>query len=188
MTSEVLHWIDSWRKCNPGCAFQEWYHVSNQHGRSAHNLLAGKSRHCCSFLQPARVPGKTNVPAWFRRFPGNQFKRMWKKRTGCHQYRISFDWYSSFIHEWRSWGKAAELNTIKNGGIWYKKADVHSVSVNVIGNTAILLNNITLLALVGENEVTNLFIVTEVYINEEGKWMLGSLSFTKQLTPGDIKH
>jgi Domain of unknown function (DUF4440) len=93
-----------------------------------------------------------------------------------------------FVHMGGSWGKTQEINTIKNGGIWYKKADIHSVSVNIIGNTAILLNNITLLAVVGGNEVTNPFIVTESYINENGKWMLGSLSFTRLLTPGDTKH
>ena len=80
-----------------------------------------------------------------------------------------------------SWGKTQEINVIKSGGIWYKKADIHEVSVNIIGNTAILLNKITLLAVVGGNEVSNPFIVTEVYIKLKGKWVLGSLSFTKQL-------
>jgi hypothetical protein len=54
--------------------------------------------------------------------------------------------------------------------------------VNIIGNTAILLNNITLLAEAGGNEVTNPFIVTEVYIKENDKWKLVSLSFTRLLT------
>jgi len=48
-----------------------------------------------------------------------------------------------------------------------------------VHNTAILLNRITLLAVVGGNEVTNPFMVTEVYVKEKGKWMLGSLSFTR---------
>ncbi|MNR26864.1 hypothetical protein D3C85_1441040 [compost metagenome] len=58
------------------------------------------------------------------------------------------------------------------------------MSVNIIGNTAILLNRITLLAVVGGNEVTNPFMVTEVYIKENDGWKLGSLSFTKLMTPG----
>jgi hypothetical protein len=82
-----------------------------------------------------------------------------------------------------SWGKKQEIDIIKSGGIHYKKADVHEVSVNIIGTTAILLNKITLLAVVGGNEVTNPFIVTEVYIKENGTWKLGSLSFTKLMTP-----
>jgi len=68
--------------------------------------------------------------------------------------------------------------------IWYKKADIHAVSVNIIDNTAILLNRIDLLAVVGGNEVTNPFMVTEVYIKLDGNWKLGSLSFTKLMTPG----
>jgi hypothetical protein len=57
--------------------------------------------------------------------------------------------------------------------------------VNFIGTTAILLNRITLLAVVGDREVTNPFVVTEVYITEQpgGAWMLASLSFTRLLAP-----
>ncbi len=88
-----------------------------------------------------------------------------------------------FVHMGGSWGKEQELNIIKSGGIWYKKADIHDVTVNIIDNTAILLNRITLLAEVGGNEVTNPFMVTEVYIKLNGKWKLGSLSFSHLLTP-----
>jgi hypothetical protein len=84
-----------------------------------------------------------------------------------------------------SWGKEREINIIKGGGIWYKKADIHEVSVNIIDNTAILLNRIDLLAEVGGNEVTNPFEVTEVYIKQNGSWKLGSLSFTKLMTRGE---
>lgn len=91
---------------------------------------------------------------------------------------------SMFVHMGGSWGKQRELDVIKSGGIWYKKADVHEVSVNIIDNTAILLNRIDLLAVVGGNEVTNPFMVTEVYVKQNGTWKLGSLSFTKLLTPG----
>ncbi|RZJ68702.1 MAG: nuclear transport factor 2 family protein [Flavobacterium sp.] len=89
-----------------------------------------------------------------------------------------------FVHMGGSWGKEQEVNIIKSGGIWYKKADIHEASVNIIGNTAILLNRITLLAVVGGNEVTNPFMVTEVYVKENKDWKLASLSFTKLMTPG----
>ena len=82
-----------------------------------------------------------------------------------------------------SWGKAQEINVIKGGQIHYKKAAVYSVLVNIIGNTAILLNDIDLLAEVGGNEVTNPFMVTEVYIKENGKWKMGSLTFSRLLRP-----
>ena len=91
---------------------------------------------------------------------------------------------SVFVHMGGSWGKEQELNVIRSGGIHYKKAEIHEASVNIIGNTAILLNRITLLAVVGGNEVTNPFMVTEVYVKENGSWKLGSLSFTRLLTPG----
>jgi len=84
-----------------------------------------------------------------------------------------------FVHMGGSWGTEQELNIINSGGIWYKKADIHDVSVNIIDNTAILLNRITLLAEVGGNEVTNPFEVTEVYVRQDGTWKLGSLSFTR---------
>jgi predicted lipid-binding transport protein (Tim44 family) len=56
-----------------------------------------------------------------------------------------------FVHMGGSWDKEQEVNIIKNGFIWYKKADIHDVTVNIIDNTAILLNRITLLAVVGGN-------------------------------------
>lgn len=89
-----------------------------------------------------------------------------------------------FVHMGGSWGKEQEINVIKSGGIWYKKADIHDVTVNIINNTAILLNRITLLAAVGDHEVTNPFMVTEVYIKQNGEWKMGSLTFSKLLTPG----
>lgn len=82
-----------------------------------------------------------------------------------------------FVHMGGAWGSEQELNIIKGGGIWYKKTDIHEVSVNIIDNTAILLNRIILLAEVGGNEVANPFEVTEVYIKQDDSWKLGSLSF-----------
>lgn len=90
---------------------------------------------------------------------------------------------SVFVHMGGSWGKAQELRIIESGDIHYKQADIHEVSVNIIGTTAVLLNRITLLAVVGGNEVTNPFMVTEVYVEQEDHWKLVSLSFTKLLTP-----
>ena len=94
-----------------------------------------------------------------------------------------FDERSVFVHMGGSWGKERELQVIESGGIHYKKADVHKVSVEIINNTAILLNNITLLAVVAGNEVTNPFIVTEVYVKKNGQWKMGSLSFTRTMLP-----
>jgi 4-carboxymuconolactone decarboxylase len=114
-------------------------------------------------------------------------KWLWMADKNVDTLAVLFHEKSKFVHMGGSWGKEQELNIIKSGGIHYKKADVHEVSVEIIDNTAILLNRITLLAVVGGNEVTNPFMVTEVYIKENGKWKLGSLSFTKLLVPED-KH
>jgi hypothetical protein len=86
-----------------------------------------------------------------------------------------------FVHMGGTMSKNQELEIIKSGVVQYKKADIHEVSVNIIGTTAILLNRITLLAVVGGNEVTNPFAVTEVYVQQSGTWKLGSLSFTRLL-------
>ncbi len=90
-----------------------------------------------------------------------------------------------FVHMGGSMTKEQELGVIKSGGILYKQADIHEVSVNIMGTIAILLNRITLLAVVGGNEVTNPFMVTEVYLKEGEKWKLGSMSFTRLLTASD---
>ena len=99
-----------------------------------------------------------------------------------------FDENCVFVHMGGSWGKTQELNTIKNGFIWYKKAEVYGASVNIFGNTAILLNDIDLVAVVGGNEVTNPFMVTEVYLKENGNWKMGSLTFSHLLRPVKINN
>ncbi|HOW10194.1 MAG TPA: nuclear transport factor 2 family protein [Bacteroidales bacterium] len=91
---------------------------------------------------------------------------------------------SMFVHMGGSWGKEREIEVIKSGGIWYKKADIHEVIVNFVDkNTAILLNRITLVAEVGGNEVISHFMVTEVYVRPEGSWKLGSLTFSRLSAP-----
>lgn len=107
----------------------------------------------------------------------------WMADKNVDSLNLLFDDKSMFVHMGGSWGKEQELNVIKSGGIWYKKAEVYSVIVNTIGNTAILLNDIDLLAVVGGNEVVNPFMVTEVYIKENGKWKMGSLTFSKLMRP-----
>ena len=111
----------------------------------------------------------------------------WMADKNVDSLNLLFDEKSMFVHMGGSWGKNQELSTIKGGGIWYKKAEVYTVLVNIIGNTAILLNDIDLLAVVGGNEVTNPFMVTEVYIKENGKWKMGSLTFSRLMRPVKMK-
>ena len=113
----------------------------------------------------------------------SKLKWDWMADKNVDSLNVLFDDKSMFVHMGGSWGKAQELTTIKDGGIWYKKAEVYAVIVNIIGNTAILLNDIDLVAVVGGREVTNPFMVTEVYIKENDKWKMGSLTFSHLLRP-----
>ena len=109
-------------------------------------------------------------------------KWQWMADKNVDELSKLFHEKAEFVHMGGSWNTERELEIIKSGGIWYKKADVHNVSVNIIDNAAILLNRIDLLAVVGGNEVTNPFIVTEVYVKQDGIWKLGALSFTRVIS------
>jgi len=97
-------------------------------------------------------------------------KWRWMSERKVDSLAALFHEKSVFVHMGGFWGKERELDVIKSGGIHYKNADIHEVLVNIIGTTAILLNRITLLAVVGGNEVTNPFVVTEVYVQQSGTW------------------
>jgi hypothetical protein len=92
-----------------------------------------------------------------------------------------------FVHMGGAWGTEQELEIIGSGGIHYKHAEIQAASVRFVGETAVVLNTIRLDAVVGGNEVTNPFEVTEVYVREDGDWTLASLSFTRLLQgpPGE---
>lgn len=87
-----------------------------------------------------------------------------------------------FVHMGATMSKTQELEVIKSGAIQYKTVEIQEASVRFIDKTAILLNKIRLVAVVGGNEVTNPFVVTEVYVQQGGTWKLASLSFTRLLT------
>lgn len=86
-----------------------------------------------------------------------------------------------FVHMGGSMSRTQELEVIQSGRIHYKRAEIQDASARVIGTTGIVLNRIRLDAVVGGNEVTNPFVVTEVYVRQGGTWKLGSLSFTRLL-------
>lgn len=112
-------------------------------------------------------------------------KQKWQWMSDKNTDRLAqlFNEKSMFVHMGGSWGKSQEIEVIKSGNIWYKKANVHSTTFNLIGNTAILLSDMDLVAVVGGNEVINPFMVTEVYVNQNGKWTLGQLSFSRLMRP-----
>lgn len=164
-----------------------------------------------SFAYIAVTPAQNGKTAWLQRVTDEEYKQLnypasnnktaeedivdlsnkkwlWMADKNVDALNKLFDEKAFFVHMGGSWGKVQELDIIKTGGIHYKKADVHKVSANIINNTAIVLSNITLLAVVGGNEVTNPFMVTEVYVRTGDNWKLGSLSFTKLLVPEEKKN
>ncbi|MDP3676172.1 MAG: nuclear transport factor 2 family protein [Novosphingobium sp.] len=88
---------------------------------------------------------------------------------------------AAFVHMGATMSKSQELAVIEGGQIHYKKAEIQNASVKIIGDAAILLNKIWLVAVVGGNEVTNPFVVTEVYVRQGEEWKLASMSFTRLL-------
>ena len=109
-------------------------------------------------------------------------KWRWMAERNVDSLAALFDDQAMFVHMGGSWGKDQEIDIIRSGRIHYKHAEIFETSVRFIGTTAIVLNRIRLDAVVGGNEVTNPFMVTEVYVKQSGKWKLGSLSFTRLLT------
>src|SRR5580700_1228310 len=107
----------------------------------------------------------------------------WMANKKVDSLETLFDDKAMFTHMGGTWGKAQELATIKSGGIWYKKAAVYAVDARIFGDTAILLEDLDLQAAVGDHEVTNSFMVTEVYVKENGKWKLAQLTFSHLLRP-----
>jgi hypothetical protein len=110
-------------------------------------------------------------------------KWQWMADKKLNELTALFHNDSVFVHMSRTLSKTEELEVIKTGNIHYKKTDIHEVSVKIIDNTAILLNKITLLAVVRGKEVTNPFVVTEVYVQKNNEWKLASMSFTRLVTP-----
>lgn len=112
----------------------------------------------------------------------SQRKWGWMSERNVEALAALFHEKAVFVHMGATMSKDEELAVISSGGIHYKHVDIQETSVRLIGGTAILLNKIRLVAVVGGNEVTNPFVVTEVYVQQNDSWMLASLSFTRLLT------
>lgn len=109
-------------------------------------------------------------------------KWKWMADKNADKLETLFHDKAKFVHMGGTWGKDREVEIIRGGFIHYKKADVHDVMIEVLNeNTVILWNQITLLAVVGNNEVTNPFMVTEVYVKENNNWKLADLTFSKTM-------
>lgn len=85
---------------------------------------------------------------------------------------------AKFVHMSGTWTTARELEIIETGSIWYKKADVKDTAIEIVGNTAVVWNRITLTANVRDNDVVTEFTVTEVYQKEGADWKMLALTFS----------
>ena len=114
-------------------------------------------------------------------------KWQWMANKDADKLAYLFDEKCEFVHMGGTWGKAREVDIIKAGFIWYKQAEVYSTSVKMFGNTAIVLNDIDLVAQVGANVVTNPFMVTEVYVFENNEWKMIQLTFSQLMREVKLK-
>ena len=109
----------------------------------------------------------------------------WMSERNVDALDTLFDDQAVFVHMGATMTKSQELDVIKSGFIQYKKAEIEDASVRFFGSTAILLTKMRLIAVAGGNEVTNPFMVTEVFVQEGTTPKLASLSFTRLITPGE---
>lgn len=118
----------------------------------------------------------------------SQQKWDWMADKNVVELESLFHEESKFVHMSGSWKKARELEIIKSGSIWYKKAIVHDSDIEIHNNTAVVWSRLTLEAQVRGNDVANEFTATEVYVKAEGVWKLLALSFSSVRDTHSIEH
>jgi hypothetical protein len=115
-------------------------------------------------------------------------KWQWMADKNIEKLTSLFHDESKFVHMSGTWKKDEELEIIKSGSIWYKKADVKDVAVELIDDTAIVWSRITLTAFVRGSDVVTEFTVTEVFKKEKKAWKLLALTFSSVRDTHVIKH
>ncbi len=129
---------------------------------------------------------ETKVEDQIKEISGQKWQ--WMADKNVNKLDELFDADSRFVHMSGTWDKERELEIIKSGSIWYKKAKVHDVLVKTFGDTAILWNRITLTAFVRGSDVTTEFTVTEVYQKQNDSWKLLDLTFSSVRDTHEIVH
>ena len=115
-------------------------------------------------------------------------KWQWMSDKNVDKLAQLFDDKAKFVHMSGTWKKDEELDIIKTGSIWYRKADIHDVAVELFDNTAIVWSRITLESTVRGNEAKVEFTVTEVYQKRGNDWKLLALTFSSVRDTHVIKH
>lgn len=115
-------------------------------------------------------------------------KWLWMAEKDVDKLTPLFHDKARFVHMSGTWKKDEEIDIIKTGRIWYKKADVHDVVIEIVGNTAVVWSRITLEAIVRGNEAINQFTVTESYTKDNGEWKLLAFTFSSVRDTHKIAH
>lgn len=84
-----------------------------------------------------------------------------------------------FVHMGVTLPRDLELDVIKERKIVYKKIEFEEITVKDIESTIVLLTKLKLTAIVDGNEVTNPFVVTEIYSKNRDNIRLASMSYTR---------
>lgn len=115
-------------------------------------------------------------------------KWQWMADKNVDKLATLFHDKAKFVHMSGTWKKDEELEIIKTGSIWYKKATVHDTAVELVGKTALVWNRITLESVVRGNDAKVEFTVTEVYQKEGKNWKMLALTFSSVRDTHVIKH
>ena len=142
-----------------------------------------------SYAQPnTSTPAAAPTPAEQKLILLSKEKWQWMADKDVDKLAALFHEQSKFVHMSGTWKKAEELEIIKTGSIWYKKADIKDVAVEIAGDVAVLWNRITLTAVVRGSEVVTEFTVTEVYKKRKKDWKLLALTFSSVRDTHQIAH
>ena len=115
-------------------------------------------------------------------------KWQWMADKNVDKLATLFHDKSKFVHMSGTWKKAEELEIIKTGSIWYKKADVKDVAVEIVDDVAVVWNRIKLTAVVRGDDAITQFTVTEVYKKQGSDWKLLALTFSSVRDTHTIVH
>lgn len=115
-------------------------------------------------------------------------KWQWMADKNVAKLEKLFDDKAKFVHMSGSWKKDRELEIIESGSIWYKNAEVHDTAIEILGNTAVVWNRITLTAFVRGSDVVTEFTVTEVYQKQDEDWKMLALTFSSVRDTHEIEH
>ena len=134
------------------------------------------------------TPNSSPTPAQQEIINLSKEKWQWMADKNVDKLATLFHDKSKFVHMSGTWKKDEELEIIKTGSIWYKKADVHDVATEIVDDTAVIWSRITLTAVVRGSDALNQFTVTEVYKKLPNGWSLLALTFSSVRDTHVIKH